>query len=146
MPKKHRRKKAKRSRPVYAVKSTTVFENGGEYSEIETLYLTLEGANNRVRNECHKLADRDDPEADFEEGREEDGRIWWKSFDECGYGWEFQIEIMQLNMPGSEPVMDWGRDIGEPCPSKEDSDADSNDGVIPNINKTGWIPPEDRRW
>jgi hypothetical protein len=31
-----------------------------------------------------------------------------------------------VKKPGSEPIRDWGRDIGEPCPSKENSEVDPN--------------------
>ena len=31
-----------------------------------------------------------------------------------------------INGPGSVPIQDWGRPIGEPCPEKEESEEESS--------------------
>lgn len=44
--------------------------------------------------------------------------------DKDGFGIDAKVAKQVVKKPGSEPIRDWGRDIEEPCPSKENSEVD----------------------
>jgi len=46
--------------------------------------------------------------------------------DKDGFGIDAKVTKQAVKKPGTEPIRDWGRDIGEPCPSKENSEVDAN--------------------
>lgn len=92
------------------------------YDEVQRVYCTLEDANNFVREYCSIHAERDDPDAIFEEEMSAEGRISWSYEDENEDVTELRIEKCVINAPGSVPAKDWGRPIGAPCPPKEDSE------------------------
>jgi hypothetical protein len=94
--------------------------------DILSTFVTVQDANNFVRNYCADNAERDDPDALFSEDLSPDGRISWAYEDDQGYGTKIRIEKCVINAPGSVPAQDWGRPIGEPCPPKEDSEVESS--------------------
>lgn len=96
-------------------------------------FATLTDANNFVRNHCMIAAERDHPDANFFERTTDDGRISWEYLDDGDEGVEVSIEKCVIKAAGSEPVNDWGRPIGAPCPSKENSEVDSEDSSEEHI-------------
>lgn len=57
----------------------------------------------------------------------EDRRISFRYWNDKDDGVEVCIEKSVINAPDSEPVNNWGRPIGAPCPPKEDSEESSGD-------------------
>jgi hypothetical protein len=112
--------------------------------EIEGVFTTLEEANKCVRNHCYYYAERDDPDADFDEGMSADGGIWYDYKDDKGNGSEVKVLKKEVKGPGSEKVNNWGRDIGVPCPSRTDSEAEDSYDSEDSCRRYDWIPPEDR--
>ncbi|KAE9377720.1 hypothetical protein N431DRAFT_434865 [Stipitochalara longipes BDJ] len=112
---------------VYIVLEKSLVNSTEELGEeVLGTFTTLEDANN-LRNHCAENAERDDPDAIFEEAMSADGRISWSYEDESGDGTQLRIENCIVNAPGSVPAQDWGRPIGEPCPEKEDSGEESSE-------------------
>jgi len=99
-----------------------------EYHDFEILstFASLEDANNCVRIRCADYAERDDPDALFTERMSPDGRISWSYEDEDQLERDVTIEKCLINVPGSVPAQNWGRPIGAPCPSLEDSEVESS--------------------
>jgi hypothetical protein len=112
---------------IYIVLEKSLIRSTEELGEdVFSTFVTLQDANNFVRNYCADNAERDDPDALFSEDLSPDGRISWTYEDEKGYGTEIRIEKCVINAPGSIPAQDWGRPIGAPCPPKEDSEVESS--------------------
>ncbi|EKD13804.1 uncharacterized protein L3040_005578 [Drepanopeziza brunnea f. sp. 'multigermtubi'] len=66
-----------------------------EISEVRIvgIFSTLEDANASVRNHCSIYAKRDEPDANFKEGRTIDGRIYYETHDAGRDG--FAVEIVR---------------------------------------------------
>jgi hypothetical protein len=108
------------------------------WEDVLSTFVTLEDANNFVRNHCADNAERDDPDAIFGEGMSADGRISWCYEDENGNGTELRIEKCMINAPGSVPARDWSRPIGAPCPVKEDSEDENECSSSGNDEYRGY--------
>jgi hypothetical protein len=117
------RRKAASISYVYLVQDMQFMDNEMLDIEIQEVFTTLEEANKCVRNHCYYYAERDDPDADFDEGMSADGGIWYDYKDDEVNGSEVKVLKKEVKGPGSEEVNDWGRDIGVPCPPKTDSEA-----------------------
>ncbi|PMD43965.1 hypothetical protein L207DRAFT_508727 [Hyaloscypha variabilis F] len=112
---------------VYIVLEKSLLNSTEEVGdEVLKTFASLDDANNFVRNHCADNAERDDPDAIFDEAMSPDGRISWSYEDESGYGTQLRIEKCKVNRPGSVPARNWGRPIGEPCPEKEESEEESS--------------------
>jgi len=110
-------------------------ENG---EEILGTFVTLEDANNFVRNRCADKAVRDDPDAIFSEKMSADRRISWCYEDEDGYGTALRIDKRKMEASGSVPARDWGRPpIGGPCPKQEDSEDENESSSSGMTNFAG---------
>jgi hypothetical protein len=67
------------------------------WEDVLSTFVTLEDANNFVRNHCADNAERDDPDSIFGEGMSAVGRISWCYEDENGNGTELRIEKCIIN-------------------------------------------------
>jgi hypothetical protein len=94
--------------------------------EVLSTFARLEDANNFVLVRCADYAERDDPDVLFTETVSLDGRTSWMYEDEDELQTAFGIEKCLINAPGSVPAQDWGRPIGAPSPSLEDSEVESS--------------------
>ena len=129
---------------VYLVQEMQFMNNEMLDIEIEGVFTTLEEANKCVRNHCYYHAERDDPDADFDEGMSADGGIWYDYKDDKGNGSEVKVLKKEVKGLGSEKVNNWGRDIGVPCPPKTDSEAEDSYDSEDSCRRYDWIPREDR--
>jgi len=103
---------------VYAVMQATlprlvsVYPPEEETESVLDIYMSLEDANNRVRNEWEDFGDADE---DVEEGGYKgdfDGvDNWWSYEDQGGEeeGIKVYIRAMDVQPPGSEPAKEWRR-------------------------------------
>ena len=92
--------------------------------DISGVYVTIEDANNCVRNIANYEYSATE---DFRHGRKGDGRIWWKA-DDVGEGdaIEIWIEKHELKGPGSEPKCDF-ENGGEFVEGSEEESEDAED-------------------
>ena len=107
---------------IYMVFEKHIGKHADLPNEILGTFCTLTDANNFSRSHCAIFAERDDPKANFCEVMNLEGCIWWEFEDEKGEGRKVRIERCQIRPPGSVPVEDWGRPIGEPCLSRHNSE------------------------
>lgn len=103
-------------------------EHNCDEDGIVGIFSTLHDANNRVHNHCEdNYAPRDDPDADFEEGVDEERCIYYSWKDDTGHGFDAYIRKYEIASARSERARNWGRDIGVPRAEKLDSEGNSED-------------------